>query len=471
MLEGLRKASRSLVGRIIATILFGILIVSFAIWGIGDIFRGGPQNNIARVGGTDITIDQFRTAYNNEIQRLGRQFRTTLTPQQARALGIDQRVLGRLINEAILNERSDSLGLSVSDELVARSILDEPAFRGANGQFDRAVFDNVLRNAGLSEAGFVREQRATLTRQHLAEALTGALPVPDTGIEALHRYVNERRSASYLILQPAAAGEIPAPTDAELQAFFEDRKATFRAPEYRSVSILTLDASSLAKPSAVSDADARQRYERNKAQFGTPERRKIQQIVFPSREDAMAAVSRLKEGLSFEALAAERNISPQDLELGTFTRDEILDPAVADAAFGLAEGAFSEPVDGRFGIVVVRVAAIEPEAVRSFEEVAGEVRATIAAERARGELDTVHDTIEDMRASARPLAEIAREKGLEIKEIPAIDRNGLDRQGNAVALPEQEALIRAIFESDIGVDNEALRTRAGGFVWFDVTKI
>ncbi|MCB5176023.1 SurA N-terminal domain-containing protein [Microvirga lenta] len=471
MLRGMRKAGQSLVGKIIATILFGVLILSFAIWGIGDIFRASAPTTVAQVGDTEITIDQVRNAYNNELQRLGRQFRTVITPQQARAFGLDQQVLSTLVTEAVMAERARELGLSVSDQLVARSIMENPAFRGADGQFNRALFDQALRNASLSEAGFVQEQRLAMARIHLAEAIAGELTVPLAAREALHRYANERRTASYFVLTPQMAGEIPAPTEEQLQSFYNERKSAYQAPEYRAVSLMAVDAASLAKPESVSDADARQRYEQQKARYGTPERRTIQQITFSSPEEAEAAFNRIKEGATFDAIAAERNIAPQDLELGTFTRAEMVDPAVADAAFALEQGATSGPVAGRFGPVLVRVTQVQPEAVRPFEEVAGEVRAEIAQERARNEIDDLHDSIEDMRASARPLAEIAQEKGLTVVQVPAVDAQGLDKAGNPVDIPEREAVVRAAFASDIGVDNEALRRSGGGYVWYDVTGI
>ena len=473
MLRRMRAAGQGVIGKVLATILFIILIASFAVWGIGDIFRTGPQNTVAQVGGTDISVEQFRTAYQTEIQRLSRQFGRNITSEQARAFGIDQQVLSRMISEAVFDQRTKTLGLSASDGLIARSIVEEPAFQGANGQFDRALFDRVLRDNSLTEAGYVQEQRKTVTRAHLAEAISGGMPVPLAAREAVHRYGAERRSASYFALPAAAAGDVPAPTAEQLQTFYNERKASFGAPEYRSVNVVALDAAALARPDEVSDADARARYEQVKgARFGTPERRTVQQIVFGSPEEAQAAAQRIKEGTAFEAVATERAIAPADLELGTFARGEMLDPAVADAAFSLQEGAVSEVVQGRFGPVLVRVTQVQPEAVRSFEEVAGEIRQEVAQERARQSIDRVHDEIEDMRAGARPLPEIAREKGLNLIQIPAVERAGRDKAGNPVAtLPERDALLTAVFASDVGVDNEALRTRAGGYVWYDVTGI
>jgi peptidyl-prolyl cis-trans isomerase D len=466
----MRKAGQTLVGKIIATVFFGALIVSFAIWGIGDIFRATPASAVAEVGSTTITVDQVRNAYTNELQRLGRQFRTVISPEQARAFGLDQQVVANLVTEAVMAEQAKQMGLSVSDQLVAASIMNNPAFKGADGQFNRALFDQALRNVGLSEAGFVQEQRSAMARLHLAEAIAGDITVPAAARNAFHRYSSERRAASYLLLTPAMAGDIPAPTAEQLQSFFTERRSTFRAPEYRAVTVMALDAAALAKPDTVSEADARQRYEQQKAKYGTPERRTIQQITFPSQAEAEAAATKIKAGTTFEELAAERNVSPQDLELGTFTKTEMLDQAVADAAFALEQGAVSAPITGRFGPVLMRVTQIQPESVRPFEEVAAELRQEIAQERAKGQIEKIHDEIEDLRAGAKPLADIAKEKGLPLVQVPAVEAGGLDKAGNPVNLPEKDAVVKAAFASDIGVDNEALRT-ATGYVWYDVSGI
>jgi peptidyl-prolyl cis-trans isomerase D len=467
----MRKAGQTLVGKSIATIFFGALIVSFAIWGIGDIFRATPASTVAEVGDTKITVDQVRAAYTNQVQQLARQFGTVISPDQARAIGLDQQVVNNLVTEAVMAEEAKKLGLSVSDQLVARSIMENPAFRGSDGQFNRALFDQALRNIGLSEAGFVQEQRQAMARLHLAQALAGDVTAPAAAREAMHRYTSERRTASYLILNAALAGDIPAPTQEQLTSFYNERKGTYRAPEYRAVSVLVLDAGSIAKPETVSDADARQRYEQQKARYGQPERRTIQQIPFTAMQDAEAAVAKIKEGATFESVAAERGVAATGLELGTFAKAEMLDAAVAEAAFNLELNGVSAPIAGRFGPVVIRVTQIQPEAVRPFEEVAAELRQDIAKERAQGQIEKIHDEIEDLRAGAKPLADIAKEKNLTLVQLPAVDAGGLDKAGNAVNVANKDEVVKAAFASDIGVDNEALRMADGGYTWYDVTGI
>ncbi|CAN7201979.1 SurA N-terminal domain-containing protein [Bosea sp. LjRoot90] len=474
MMQGIRKAGQSLIGKLIIAVMFGFLIISFAVWGIGDIFRGYGRNAVAVVGKTEIGLEQLRTAYQNEVQQLTRQQRRPISPELARALGLDQRVLSRLVTDATLDQTASKLGLAVSDETVRNSLFNDPNLKNAAGQFDPNRFNELLRAMGLNEQGFVREQRAVTMRQELAEMVVGAVTAPAALQELGHRLRHEKREIAYITLPDSAAGEIAAPAEDALRKYFDERKAAFRAPEYRTANLLVLTAANLADPAKVSEADARARYEQIKTQrFGSAERRIVQQIGFPSVEEAKAAKARIDAGETFEAVGASRNIAEADLTLGTFTRDGLFDPAVRDAAFALAPGAVSEPVQGGFGIVLLRVPTIEPARLKSFDEVADEVRRDVATSRAAEQMTDLHDKIEDQRASAKPLPEIAKEFGLALRSFGPVDSSLGKADGTQeTALPGGDTTQQAIFRTDIGVDNEAVRLpNNGGYVWYDVSKI
>ena len=398
---------------------------------------------------------------------------SSITPDRARALGIDTRVFNQLVSEAAINQRASRLGLSISNEKVVQSITQAPAFQNLAGQFDRARFDDVLRNYGYSEAAFVRDQRASLIRQQLMEALTAGLVPPLVEREAAFRYGAERRGINYFTLPAASAGTIEPPDETSLKTYFDERKSSFRAPEYRKLVVLAATPGTLAKPDDVSDTEARERYEKDKAsKYGSAEKRKLQQIRFASQEDAQAASDKLKGGATFEDIAKERNLASKDLEIGTLTKAEVIDAAVRDAAFALPLGGTSAPVASRFGPVIVRVDAIEPETVKPYEEVAGAVKSDIATERARARIAELHDKIEDQRAAAKSLQQIAPEFGLTPRTVDAIDRNGHDKAEKPIeGLPEQTALLNAAFASDVGADNEAIRSSDNGYVWFDVAGV
>src|SRR5690606_16108738 len=150
-----------------------------------------------------------------------------------------------------------NLRLGLSDKTIADRIMDDPNFKGLNGQFDRGRFEQIIRNAGFSEQRYVAEQRNVLLRRQIAHSVSGDLPVPKTMIDAVNRYQNERRSIEYVQLGAAQAGNIPEPSAEELSKYFDERKVTFRAPEYRKATLLALTPAELAKPDSIADADAK----------------------------------------------------------------------------------------------------------------------------------------------------------------------------------------------------------------------
>ncbi len=473
MLEGMRKASQNWFGRAVMAVLMGFIILSFAIWGIGDIFRGFGTGTVASVGSQEITSEQMRFAYQTQLQRLQQQYRRAITNDQARAMGFDRQVLGRLIAEASLDQRVKTLGLAMSNSDIAKAIQSDPNFAGLTGKFDVARFNEILRDNGLNEQSFVREQRKVYLRQELSESLIGGLEAPKSYVETIHRYRYETRAIEYAVLPETAAGEIEAPSTETLQAFYDLRKSSFRAEEFRKIVLLAVTPSSVADPSKISDADARVRYDRVKGEkYGTPEKRHLQQIVFPTEDEAKAASQKIKGGEGFMAVAAERKLTEADVDLGTISRGEVIDPAVAEAGFALAAGAVSEPIKGQFGYVLVRAESVTPESVQSFADVAADLKKDIALERARSEASNIRDKVEDERTSGKSLADAAAAVGFQTSIIDGVTANGIGRDGQPVAnLPERDALLKAVFASDIGVDNDTISGRDGTYVWFEVTSI
>ena len=469
MLRGIRNASANWLGRAVMGTVMVLLAASFAVWGINDIFRGFGRSTLAKIGGTEIQIEQFRQLYNERLQQIGRQFGRALTPEQANAFGLDRQVLSDMIAEAGLDQQARKMGLGLSDADVVRRITDDSMFQ-TNGQFDRVKFEQLLRNAGYSEQRFLNEQRRIMLRRQIIDSLTGDLPVPKAWLEAINQFQNQERSIEYVTLGPAQAGDVPEPTADELSKYFEARKILFRAPEYRKIATVLVTPAEIGKSMEISDADMKAYYDEHRSRYVTPERRHVEQIVFPNAQEAEAAEAKLKGGLSFAALAAERGLKDQDIDLGMLPKAEIIDPAVADAAFSLKEGEISQPVKGRFGTVIVTVLKIEPEVEKTLAEVTPQIRGDITAERAKAEVQSLHDKIEDARAGGSTLEEAAQKAKLPVMTYD-VDRSGHDPSGNPVAnFPHAAEVINAAFASDVGVENDPL-SADGGYIWYDVTGI
>lgn len=464
----MRKASSNWLGKTVMSVMFGVLIISFGVWGIADIFKGFGQSSLAKIGSTEITTEQFRNLFTDRLQQIGRRFGRPLTTEQARQFGLDRQVLQDVISDAALDETARRMGLGQSDADIVRAIQNEPTFKGLDGKFEHERFVQIIRQAGYTEQRYIAEQRKNALRRQLTGTIVAGIEPPKTQIEALVRFQNEQRSANYLKLTAAQAGTIDAPSPEALATYFDDRKQLFRAPEYRKIAMLALTPDDIAKSITVSDEDAKKIFEQRRERYATPERRQVFQIPFPNADEAKAASDRIKAGTSFEDIAKERKLTTADIDLGTVAKSSIGDAALADAAFALAPNAVSEPVKGTLVTALLKVSKVEPGTNPSFESVAPAIKREIALERARTQMQDLHNKIEDERGGGANIAEAAQKLGLKATTIEAIDRSGRAPDGKPVTdLPQGIDIVSPAFASNIGVENEPIQYN-GGELWFDV---
>jgi peptidyl-prolyl cis-trans isomerase D len=470
MLRGIRKASENWLGRGLMAAVMALLAGSFAIWGINDIFRGFGRAALAKIGDTEIPIDRFRQNYQDRLQQISRELGRPLPADRANALGLDRQVLGEMIAQAGLDQRARQMGLGLSDADIARRITSDPKLQTTDGHFDRAKFELILRNIGYSEQRFVAEQRQEILRRQILGSVSGDLAAPKAWLDAVNQFENQKRSIEYIALGPTQAGDIPRPTDEELKKYFDERKILFRAPEYRKIAIVTVTPAELAKWMEVSDDDIKQAYDRKRPSFTTPERRHVEQIVFPTLADAQAAADRIKNGAHFSEIANERGLKDQDIDLGTIPKSRIVEPAVADAAFALQQGEVSAPIQTRFGAALVTVLQIVPETTQSLAEATPQLRSDLALERAKSQVRSLHDKIEDDRAGGSTIEEAAAKLKLPVTTYE-MDRSGRDPDGKSpLNISHGADVVKAAFASDVGVDNDPIDAD-GGYIWYDVAAI
>ena len=451
--------------------VLSVLAGSFAVWGINDIFFGYGSSYLAKIGNTEIPIDQFSQSYNDRLQQLGQQLGRPIPPEQAAALGLDRQVLGQLIAGAGLDQLAQRMRLGIPNSEIVQHVLADPHFQTPTGQFDRARFEDFLQSIGYSEQRFFDQERRSIPRQEITDAISGGVIVPKALADAVNQYQNQERGIAYMALGPAQAGDIANPTDQELSKYFDDRKIMFRAPEYRKIVTLAVTPATLAKSINVSDADVKKSYDEDLKQYVTPERRHVQQIVFPTMAEAQAADARIKSGVSFAAIAAERGLKPTDIDLGSVPKSAMIDPAVADAAFSLKAGQVSAPVKGKFGAVIVTVLQIDPSETKPLSVVAPFIRSDIALARAKSEVQDIHDKIEDARAGGSTLEEAAQKLNLPAMTLD-IDRSGRDPAGKLVvaAMPAAGQVVSGAFSNDVGVDTYPIDAESG-YVWYEVEAI
>jgi peptidyl-prolyl cis-trans isomerase D len=452
MLQSMRKGA----GNIAAKGLMFLLVIAFASWGIGDYLTVSPNPTVATVGSVSISSADFNNEFRRDLQSIQQRTGAVISMEQARSLGLVDAALGRMIDRALVDQGARALGLRVSDQVVREAILNQPAFRGAGGQFDRLRFETALRNEGLSEGFYVNFMRANLLRAQVVESLaSGVDNAPDALTDPLFRYRQEKRVIEYVVVPNAPIDTLPEPEEAEIAAFHEKNAARFSHPEFRALSFVALEPSALLNEVEASEQEMRDEYEARRAMYNIPEKRDIEQAVYATEAAAREAHALIKGGKSLDAVAeATLKVKPADLKLGKLTRDQLPAP-IADRAFALNLGAVSEPVQSPLGWHIVRVAGMEAGTTRSFEQVKDELKRAVGLRHAADRLVKLKDRFEDALAASGKIEDAATSLGLTLQRIAAVDAQGRGPDGKpAAGLPAYRSFVPIAFRAAEGAEPE-----------------
>jgi peptidyl-prolyl cis-trans isomerase D len=470
MLDSMRKG----VTNIFTKFLLGLLVLAFAVWGIGDMtFRGQDANVIATVGKTQLTVEDFRRTYDEELQAVSARLGRRLTTEEAKALGLHTRALTRMIGFAAIDTNAKELRVTVSDQIVANIIKGDASFKGLTGEFDRRKFQQEISKIGYrSENQYIRDRQSDIIREQLTETIGAAATPPRPVLEALYRYGGETRSVQFISPDLAKLIKVEKPDDAKLKAYFDLNKLRYVALESRKANVLLLSRDVAAKSITISDDDLKAAYEASKDTFNVVEKRRVSQMTFPDMAAADKAYAELSKAKNFDETAKKLGFPPNEIDLGLLSRAEMIDPKIAEATFGLKKDELSKPVQGQFSIALVRVSDIQGGKQRTYEEVKGEIRDRLSTDRVGQMISTLHDKAEDERAKGTPLKEIAQALKIPFIEVADITQLGKTSDGKT-ALDSADAprIAAAIFAAAPGVETDIIDLADGGYAWFDLVSV
>lgn len=467
MLQQMRQLSKSW----LSTLLMGGLALSFALWGIGDIFRGRTSTAVGSVGGTEIEQSDFSREYRNTIRMLGRRQQTEISQEEARKLGLPRNTLERMLDDVALANLGSNLGLRISDETVSREIQAVPAFQGITGTFDHATFVQRVGELGYSEAEFVNLMRRDLAKAQLRSAIEDGMSAPVGYVGAFLAYFNEARSAEYLVVTPAMLGPLKPPDDRTLAAYLSAHAAQFSTPEYRSITYAAIGPEDVTDKIQVSEKQLRDAYDQKKDQYVVPETRDADQISFPTEVEAGEARAKLDAGMTYDALAASRKLTAKTISMGVVRRDQLTDKGEADTLFSLPEGGISQPVKGPFGWVILRVRKITPAINKSFDDARAELEKVVKNELATSMIVDVANKFTDAEGGGEDVSQAGRTAGMRVIKIPAVDSRGFTPDGTRAEIPTQPEFLKAIASADVGIDGDPVQTQDGHLFAIKVTGV
>ncbi|MCB9949299.1 MAG: SurA N-terminal domain-containing protein [Rhodospirillaceae bacterium] len=444
MLQAIRGKAASW----IVKILFALLILSFGIWGIGDIFRSaGPDETVAEVGDLEISAQTLDRSVRRQVDQFQRLYGPDFDLRLAIELNVPQQVLERLIGDALFAQETGRLGLRPGVDLMAEQIRTDSLFADpGTGQFNRERFEQVLAAGGMTEPEYVASEAQTLARRQLAAVAAGGAAPPDALVDILYRYRFETRRAETLTLTNDAITDVPEPTQEELEAYHQENAARFTAPEYRALTLVTLTPEDLASEMAIADEDVYAEYEARIGSYDLPEKRAFNQVVIQDEATAraVAEAARAQDGGLADALAQSEVEAPMTV-LAPTTRDDMPLPELGDAGFSLPLGGVSEPVHSPFGWHILELTRIEEAGAIPFDDVKDEIAESLRYDRALDGMYEIANAFDDALAGGASLEEAAAQAGLSVVTIAPVSRSGETLDGEA--LPEIEALPQAIEEA------------------------
>ncbi|WP_105902416.1 peptidylprolyl isomerase [Vibrio gangliei] len=457
MMDRLREG----VNGIAVKIILVLIILSFVFAGVSSYLVGGSGNVAAKVGNTTIDRGAFEQAYQNERNRMQSQmgdYFSTLMGDPQYVQTFRKSVLDRMINDVLLEQYAQTLGLRVSDDQVSQLILTMPQFQ-TNGKFDQDIYAATLRRAGFSPDSFAEYLRKDLLRNQVVSAIQGSEFTLKNEVEQQTQLLTQTRDIQTITLNIAEFAQKAQVTDEELQAYYKSHSENYERPEQMKVAYVELSAEQLKQAITVSDEEAEKYYQEHLDKYSTHEQRKVRHILIKDDEaKAEEILAKLKDGADFAAVAKE---SSQDVgsakqggDLGWIEKG-VMDPAFEEAAFDLAsKGDVSDVVKSDFGYHIIQLEDVKAPQSKPYEQVAADIKSEIRDQKAVDEFYKLQSKLESVAfESPDSLDEAAKVIGQKIQTTDFIS------QADAPEILKTSAVAQALESADVkqeGMNSEVL---------------
>lgn len=430
--------------------LMALLVISFGIWGVADMFKGNPaQRAVAKVGREKITVQAVQMEFQKNLPEARKQYGPELTVDQAKKMGLLEQSLQALIDRSALDQELEAQGIAVGNDVVLKKLAGMEQFRDKDGKFNTPLFHQALGKAGLTEKTFFELERRETARYIVLNTMTG-IQVPKTIADNLYKARGEKRILEVLSIANDSMHDIKQPDEAAMRAYYEENKEAFVAPEMRGFTVAALSVPALEKDIVVTDADVRKVFDSQMAAATTPETRDLIQIVVPEKDKADAIAAKASAGKSLADAAKAAGLTPIAMNK---IDDKTVLPELYTAVFGLEEGGVSPAIKSEMGYHVVQVKKIHPAGKPVFENVKDEIREGLKAEKLSERVSQAMKDWDDAIAAGTPLEEIADSIKLRLTRFAAVDQFGMDGNGKKVEVPLADKLMPIAFgqnQGDVG---------------------
>lgn len=471
MLAGFRSFAKSP----FAVVLFGLLIVSFAVFGISDVFRHPPGKWVIAAGSRNTSPDDFKARFEMFRKRQQDQGQT-ITADLAVQQGLDSRMLNQLALEESLAELIHEMGVRPSDKLIADTLRERMAalppgqrpFDAITGKFDPAMYQRLLSENELTPARYEASLRDEIAQTHTFSAVAVGLRAPRIYSALQAAYGLEGRDLAAFAINPATIEKPAAPTDAQLRAYMKEHAAELTIPETRVLSVARFSAQALAPSVTVPEADVVKTFNFRKDTLGTAETRSFVQIVAPDAKAAAVIAQRLTKGDQPADVA--KAYGKQPVIIDGKPKSALPDRKVADAAFALTPGQVSAPINGDLGVSVIKLMKITPAATPSLDALRPSIEAELKVQAAQAKAYEQTQTYQDAHDGGADLVTAATKASALVLTTAPIAASGVDKSGQPVPGLTPDVL-KAAFDLPAGGESDLIEAGKGEYFAVRVEKV
>ncbi|XBS70833.1 peptidylprolyl isomerase [Acerihabitans sp. KWT182] len=426
MMDNLRAAAN----HVVLKIILAIIAISFVLTGVGNYLIGGGGDYAAKVNGQQISRAQLEQAVQNERNRqqesMGDSF-SALAANEGYMLQMRRQVLSQLIDETLLDQYAQTLGLAASDDQIRDAIFAIPAFRTDN-KFDNEKYRSIINSMGLTPDQYAQLMRKQLLTQQLIQGIGGTgFMLPDETTRLLSLAIQDRKARlATLDIDALATGQTA--TDQEIQDNYNQNKSAYVLPESFRVSYIPLDAASMLDKTTVSDAEVQAYYDQHKDQFTQPARKRYSIIQSKTEADADAILAQLKQGADFAALAKEKSTDVISAKNGgdigwmeaDSTVDELKQANLND------KGQLSGVIASSVGYLIARLDDVQPAQVKPLSDVHDGVASKVKQEKAVDAYYALQQKVSDAASNDNEsLASAETAAGIKAVETDWFDRDSV----------------------------------------------
>lgn len=465
-------AIRAFVKSWFARVLLSVLILSFVIFGVGsvrDVFRAKIRDAVVTAGSRQVSSDQFKRMFDNYKRAAEQQSGQQITLQDAVAKHLDTQVLQEVATQEAFSEYLRKSGIEPAATLIADAIRKQPAFFDpVSGRFDKVAYQQKLADNQLTPAIFEALLSDEIAQGQLQAGFQAGFRAPLTYEAVIAGYELEGRGLSYFLIDPSKLPPPAPPTDAQLQAFMTQNAGALKRPEFRNLTVLRFSAKALAPTLAPDQAAVQKLYNFRKDSLSTPEKRSLVEVPAKDAASAQAVLAKLKAGVAPDVAA--KSIGVQPIVYTDAAKAAIADPKVADAAFALAAGQISSPIQGGLGYAVVKLISITPAKTATLDQVRPDLEAQVRADAAAQKIYDQVQKYDDSHSGGASMADAAKAAGGTPVSIGPLTAQGLDMAGHPV--PGLSAkLLKDAFALAPGAESDMEEEAQGEYFAVRVDKI